>query len=59
MQTLSWVAIVGILLLKTAGYLTFRGSNSQVWSRMNSCFAEAHLPVLQLHPTAVYTCADG
>jgi Delta14-sterol reductase len=28
-QTLSWPAISGILLLKAAGYLTFRGSNSQ------------------------------
>lgn len=28
-QALSWVAISGILLLKAAGYLTFRGSNSQ------------------------------
>ncbi len=28
-QALSWVAVAGILLLKAAGYLTFRSSNSQ------------------------------
>lgn len=29
LQTLSWPTVSGILLLKAAGYLTFRGSNSQ------------------------------
>jgi steroid 5-alpha reductase family enzyme len=29
LQTLSWLAVNGVLLVKAAGYLTFRGSNSQ------------------------------